>query len=106
MSELGRRNVRGETLDMAGDAMSNIAPRLAKADVVVSLLPAPMHAKVAELCIDAGTPLCTASYVNDEMKALSEKAQQAGVPILCEMGLDPGMDHMSAMKVSSEISNR
>ena len=45
----------------------------------------------------------TASYVSDEMAALRPKAEAAGVPILCEMGLDPGMDHMSAMKVRAAL---
>ena len=47
--------------------------------------------------------MVTASYVNDEMQQLNEEASDASIPILCEMGLDPGMDHMSAMKVIDEI---
>ena len=87
---------------MGGEGLTDglIQSHITASDVVVSLLPAPMHAKVAELCIATGTPLATASYVNDEMEALSGPARAAGIPILCEMGLDPGMDHMSAMKVS------
>ena len=62
-----------------------------------------MHVPIARCCIEHGKPLVTASYVSEEMKSLHEDAVQANVPILCEMGLDPGMDHMSAMKVIDEI---
>jgi len=72
---------------------------LASADAALSLLPAPMHAPVAEECIRTGTPLVTASYVSPELQALHEQAEAAGVPILAEMGLDPGMDHMSAVEL-------
>uniref|UniRef100_A0A7S2SNY8 Saccharopine dehydrogenase (NAD(+), L-glutamate-forming) n=1 Tax=Rhizochromulina marina TaxID=1034831 RepID=A0A7S2SNY8_9STRA len=71
-------------------------------DVVVSLVPPPLHAGVAEHCIQAGTHLVTASYVSDAMRGLDKAAQEKGVLLLNEMGLDPGMDHMSAMKVIHE----
>jgi len=58
-----------------------------------------MHVPLAELCIDVGTPMVTASYVSDAMQTLHARATQANVPILCEMGLDPGMDHMSAVEL-------
>ena len=45
----------------------------------------------------------TASYVSDEMQSLHKQAETANIPILCEMGLDPGMDHMSAMKIIHEV---
>ena len=60
------------------------------ADSVLSLLPATMHVPVADACITYGTPLVTASYASDEMQKLDARARQAKVPILCEMGLDPG----------------
>ena len=76
---------------------------LAEADAVLSLLPAPLHAAVAEQCIAARTPLVTASYVAPELAALHERAREAGVPLLCEMGLDPGLDHMSAAAMIAQV---
>jgi alpha-aminoadipic semialdehyde synthase len=69
---------------------------------IVPVLPQTMHVQVAELCITLKKPLVTASYVSPQMMALNDKAKAAGVTILGEMGLDPGMDHMSAMKVIDE----
>jgi saccharopine dehydrogenase-like NADP-dependent oxidoreductase len=76
------------------------------ADVVVSLLPAPMHAMIAEECISLKTDLVTASYESDQMRALQAGANEAGVAILNEVGLDPGMDHMSAMKIIDDVHSR
>ena len=101
-SALGRANVKASTLSCtpaAVDDWSTVTSAISCADAVLSLLPAPMHVPVADACITAGTPLVTASYISDEMRARSEMAKSAGVPILCEMGLDPGMDHMSAMSL-------
>jgi saccharopine dehydrogenase (NADP+, L-glutamate forming) len=72
-------------------------------DIVISMLPARFHILVAELCVQIGINLITASYVSDEMKALDEKAKEKGVILLNECGLDPGIDHMSAMKVIDQI---
>ncbi len=78
---------------------------IANHDVVVSMLPASLHHLVAEKCIDLRKPMLTASYATDKIKALDEKAKKAGVPILMELGLDPGIDHMSAMKVINRIKD-
>lgn len=72
-------------------------------DVVISMLPAFMHKAVAEKCIEMKKPMLTASYASDEIKELNEKAIEAGIPIYMELGLDPGIDHMSAMKVINRI---
>lgn len=74
-----------------------------KADIVISLLPAFLHAKVAELCLDGKKNLVTASYVDAAMQALHEKAKSAGLCFLNEAGLDPGIDHMSAAKILDDI---
>ncbi len=76
---------------------------IAEADVVISMLPASMHHLVAHMCIDLRKPMLTASYANDEIKALDEKAKRTGIPIYMELGLDPGIDHMSAMNVIDRI---
>jgi len=78
---------------------------IAQHDVVISMLPASLHHLVAEKCIDLRKPMLTASYVTDEIKALDEKAKKAGVPVLMELGLDPGIDHMSALKVMNRIKD-
>eukprot|EP00750_Incisomonas_marina_P003937 INCI13427.10.p1 GENE.INCI13427.10~~INCI13427.10.p1 ORF type:complete len:1071 (+),score=195.88 INCI13427.10:193-3405(+) len=71
-------------------------------DVTISLLPASMHVKVAELCIENGKHFVSASYESEAMRALDEQARNAGVTLLNEIGLDPGIDHMSAMQILDE----
>jgi saccharopine dehydrogenase-like NADP-dependent oxidoreductase len=74
-------------------------------DVVISMLPAFMHLKVVEKCIELKKPMLTASYATPEIKALSDKAAEAGIPILMELGVDPGIDHMSAMNVINRVKD-
>ncbi len=75
------------------------------ADIVISMLPASMHILVARDCIRLKKNLVTASYVSQELYSLDESARQAGVLLLNEVGLDPGIDHMSAMKVIDYIKS-
>ncbi len=79
---------------------------IAAADIVVSMLPAHMHYHVAKKCVDLKKNMVTASYVSPEIRALDDEAKKAGVAILNELGVDPGIDHMSAMKVIDEIKLR
>jgi len=81
-----------------GSAISN-------ADLVISMLPAHMHVPVATDCIALGKHMVTASYISEEMKALDDRAKQAGVILINEIGVDPGIDHLSAMKVLDEIKS-
>ncbi|HBS87382.1 MAG: saccharopine dehydrogenase [Bacteroidetes bacterium GWF2_38_335] len=74
-----------------------------QADVVISMLPAKMHPLVAVDCVKTGTHMITASYVSPDMKALDEEAKLKGVALLNELGVDPGIDHMSAMKIIDGI---
>lgn len=90
------------TLDEQGAARQAIAA----ADVVVSLLPPPLHPQVAKLCLELRKHLLTASYVSKEMRAFHDDAKAAGLLFLNECGLDPGIDHMSAMKVIDEIHEK
>ena len=76
---------------------------VAKADLVISLLPAMFHILAAEECLKQHKNLITASYVSPEIKALHEKAELEGLTFLMECGLDPGIDHMSAMQVIHHI---
>lgn len=74
-----------------------------KSDLVISMLPAHLHINVAKDCVSYKTPMVTASYVSQEIGDLHEEATRNGVLLLNEIGLDPGLDHMSAMKVINEI---
>lgn len=87
------------------DINSNLAltTLVAAADIVVSMLPARFHPLVAEECLKQRKHLFTASYVSPEMQALNDEAQEKGLLFMNECGVDPGIDHMSAMKVIDEI---
>lgn len=74
--------------------------------IVVSMLPAFMHPIVAADCLKCGVHLATASYESAEMKAVSNEIESKGLIFLNECGLDPGIDHMSAMKIFENLTNR
>jgi saccharopine dehydrogenase-like NADP-dependent oxidoreductase len=76
---------------------------VAQSDLVVSLLPATHHVTVARLCIEMGKLMATTSYVSPAMRALDAPAREAGLMLLNECGLDPGIDHMSAKKIIDEV---
>lgn len=76
---------------------------IANADVVVSLLPYSLHAKVAAECIKHKVNMVTASYCSPEMQDLHEAAKEAGITVVNEVGLDPGIDHLLAMETFDEI---
>lgn len=78
-------------------------PLVAKADLVVSLMPAHLHLLLAQDCLDFNKNLITASYVSPEMKNLDAAAKAKGLMFMCEMGLDPGIDHMTAMQIIHSI---
>lgn len=90
------------------DVMNKIQTReeVAQADLVISMLPAFLHSKVAEVCVDLGKHLVTASYNNPDIEALSDIAKSKDTLILMECGLDPGIDHMTAMAVIDEIKEK
>ncbi|HCX24560.1 MAG: saccharopine dehydrogenase [Flammeovirgaceae bacterium] len=76
-----------------------------KADLVISMIPASLHIHVASICAEIGRDMLTASYVSDDIKALSDKFAEKGNQCIMELGLDPGIDHMSAMKVLDRIKS-
>lgn len=78
-------------------------PYIEWADLVISMLPAAFHIEVAKDCIKYKTNLITPSYISDAMKELDEEAKKAGILIMNEMGVDPGIDHMSAKKILDEV---
>lgn len=73
------------------------------ANLVISLLPPSLHYLVALDCVEFGKNLLTASYVDGQILALKQQIEEKNILFLCEMGLDPGIDHMSAMKLINKI---
>ena len=76
------------------------------ADIVISMLPAHLHIEIAKDCVIYKKHLVTASYVSDAMKELDAAAKENNLIFMNEIGLDPGIDHMSAMKVIDEIKDK
>jgi saccharopine dehydrogenase-like NADP-dependent oxidoreductase len=72
-------------------------------DIIISLLPWVHHLKVANLCLKHNKHMATTSYVSEGMKKLDEEAKSKGILFLNEIGVDPGIDHMSAMKIIDEV---
>lgn len=77
--------------------------QIADVDLVISMVPYSYHPVVAGICLEEKKSLVTASYVTDAMKALDHDVRKAGVVFLNEMGLDPGIDHMEAMRIIDEV---
>lgn len=83
-----------------------LTEKIKNADVVLSFLPARFHPIVANMCVAQKTHMVTASYVSKEMMALDSAAKDAGIAMLNELGVDPGIDHMSAMHVVDSIREK
>lgn len=79
------------------------ADYISKADIVISLMPPTLHFLIAKDCLRFKKNLLTASYVDEQMRSLKNEVIENGLLFLCEMGLDPGIDHMSAKKLIDEI---
>ncbi len=77
-----------------------------KADIVISMLPAQLHIEIARDCIAYKKHMVTASYISDEMQKLDTLAKENNLIFMNEIGLDPGIDHMSAMKIINEIREK
>lgn len=75
-------------------------------DIVISLVPYTHHVQIAKICIELKRHLITTSYVSAAMQDLDEAAKDAGILILNEIGLDPGIDHMSAMRIINDVEKR
>jgi saccharopine dehydrogenase-like NADP-dependent oxidoreductase len=76
---------------------------VSEADIVISLLPWTLHGVIARLCVAQGKHLVTASYVKEEMQAMDATAKEKGLVFLNEVGVDPGLDHMSAMQIIDAV---
>ena len=105
--ELAKSKVNGNNCGKAIEfnAMDPVSreKEIAGADIVISMLPARMHIEVVKDCIRLKKDIITPSYITDEMKALHDDAEKAGILVMNEIGLDPGIDHMSAKKILDEI---
>lgn len=77
-----------------------------KADLVISMLPASFHHIVAQACVEHAVNMVTASYVSKEVRAMDREAKEKGIILLNEIGVDPGIDHMSAMQVIDRIKEK
>ncbi len=95
------KNGKAKILDVFNKNQREIF--IMKADIVISMLPARFHTEVAKDCITFGKHMVTASYISKEMKALDKIATEKGLVFMNEIGLDPGLDHMSAMKILHRI---
>lgn len=80
--------------------------QIQKADIVISMLPAHLHIEVAKDCITYKKHLVTASYISEAMQSLDAAAKENNLVFMNEIGLDPGIDHLSAMKTIDEIRDR
>lgn len=98
----GYINGRSEFLDVKDT--ENLSRLIKAHDIVVSLLPWVFHVQVAKLCLELDTQMATTSYVSEGMRNLDKKAREKGLLFLNEIGVDPGIDHMSAMKIIDEVA--
>jgi saccharopine dehydrogenase (NADP+, L-glutamate forming) len=104
--EMIKGNPIGSSLDWSMADQGLLDKLVEEYDIVVSLLPYKFHTEVAKVCLKHKKSLVTTSYVQPEMKALDKAARDAGVLFLNEMGLDPGIDHMTAMKIIDYVHLR
>jgi saccharopine dehydrogenase-like NADP-dependent oxidoreductase len=97
--EMIEGNPLGASVDWSMDDPETLDLMIAGSDITVSLLPYKYHTDIARFCLTHKRPLVTTSYVQKEMQGMNEAARNAGIIFLNETGLDPGIDHMSAMKI-------
>lgn len=100
----GHPSGRAITFDVNNDSL--LQESVSEADIVVSLLPPSLHILAAKKCVALKTPMVTASYVSGELASLDKQAKAAGIILLNECGLDPGLDHMSAMKIIHDVKEQ
>lgn len=93
----------GKAIELNVNNADELVALIKSHDIVISLLPWIHHVKVAELCLEHNTHMATTSYVSEGMNAINQKVKDKGLLFLNEIGVDPGIDHMSAMKIIDEI---
>lgn len=87
------------------DDVTTLEQLVSENDLVISLLPFAHHVTVAKMCIKHKKNMVTTSYVSPEMKALDAEVRAAGIIILNEIGVDPGFDHMTAMRIIDKVKS-
>jgi saccharopine dehydrogenase (NADP+, L-glutamate forming)/spermidine synthase len=97
---------KGEARPLNVSDTGELKKLISDADLAISLVPYAHHVTVAKLCIELKKHMVTTSYVSAAMKGLDAKARDAGVLILNELGLDPGIDHMSAMRIIHAVQEK
>ena len=100
----GRKNTEAKSLNIESEQERE--KLISEADLVVSMLPAFLHPIVAKTCLKLGKHFFSASYESDEMKSLKSEIESKGLFFLNECGLDPGIDHMSAMKIIHKAKDK
>jgi saccharopine dehydrogenase-like NADP-dependent oxidoreductase len=93
----------GKALPINVKNTDELADLIKQNDIIVSLLPWVHHQKVADLCIELNKHMATTSYVSEAMRKLDSQAREKGLLFLNEIGVDPGIDHMSAMKIINMV---
>ncbi|MBU1101342.1 MAG: saccharopine dehydrogenase NADP-binding domain-containing protein [Bacteroidetes bacterium] len=102
-TEMVGNNPNGTITDLDVNDTKSLSDLIKKHDLVISLLPYTFHYKVAGICLEHKKHMVTTSYVSAEMRALHPIARDKGILLLNEIGVDPGTDHMSAMKVIDTV---
>lgn len=100
----GHPNARAIAFDIFNEQQRH--EEISRADIVISMLPAHLHYEVAKDCISYNKHMVTASYISPAMAELDAQVKEAGLVFMNECGLDPGIDHMSAMKVIDDIRDK
>lgn len=100
----GHKNATAIALDIFNETQRK--SEIQKADIVISMLPAHLHIEVAKDCVLYKKNMVTASYISDGMQALDAEVKANNLVFMNEIGLDPGIDHMSAMKIIDEIQDK
>lgn len=98
------KNARAISFDVCNDEQRK--QEIQQADIVISMLPAHLHFEVAKDCVFYKKNMITASYISEEMKSLDFQAKENQIVLMNEIGLDPGIDHMSAMKIMDDIKSK
>ena len=97
------KNERCKTIQLDVNDMYQKKKLIKNSDIVISLLPMHLHISIAKTCLELKRNLLTASYISEEMKLLDNEVKKKGLIFLNEIGLDPGIDHMSAKKIIDRI---
>ena len=97
---------RGTAVQLLANETAKLEKLVSDHDLAISLLPAPLHPVVAEMCVTHRKHMVTTSYVSPKMRGLDDAARRADVLLLNEIGVDPGIDHMSAMRIIHDVARR